>query len=121
MKPSGIQDDTEVLFLLRICVNLALNFFFFFFGLSKTLSDTLKPGLVISLREAFLFLGGLSESSTLVAAFYGCPHCTVFGALPTTSDHLHHNGTGRTRQHTVAQFLSQHRRWIISICHFAKE
>lgn len=39
---------------------------------------------------------------------------------PTKSNHLLHNGAARTRQQTVAQFLSQHCQWIINFYRFEK-
>lgn len=71
-------------------------------------------------HETFLRL----NSDLTPAAFYWYLGGAAFGAAgytrrnpPTKS---HHNGAARTRQQTVAQFLSRHRQWIISSHHFAE-
>lgn len=76
----------------------------------------------VSSREHMKHLCGWISDLT-PAAFYWYLGGAAFGAAgytrrnpPTKS---HHNGAARTCQQTVAQFLSRHRRWIISSHHFA--
>lgn len=71
-------------------------------------------------HETFLRL----NSDLTPAAFYWYLGGAAFGAAgyarrnpPTKSQH---NGAARTRQQTVAQFLSRHCQWIISSHHFAE-